>query len=218
MKVAHIEYGFSYPPVGGEQLRVNEVCQLLLRKFDIKLFYPSTRKVKEIPPFENESFEYVHKETRKGRIFWREKRIVEQIENKLKRFNPDIIHHHFGSMPSLINAVIAGKGICVPQVATFHQFWPLCYRGTYWDFEGRVCNDKNVCGKCMLTLPCISKLMNYRWQKIVKCLLSSIAHFITYSKFMKEKMERAGVEKDNISVIPYGVDFQNIPGEKFKRQ
>ena len=219
-RIAHIEYGFTYPPFGGEQLRVSKVCGFLLEKFDIKLFYPSSREafIKDKPDFEIEKFEYKYKESKQKRLFWKEKKSINNISIKLKEYKPDIIHHHFGAMPTLINVVIAGKKIEIPQMVTFHQFWPLCYRGIYWDFNGNVCNKENVCGRCMLTIPLIDKLMNLRWRKTVKWILSSINHCVTYSKFMKKKLYEAGIKDDEISVIPYGVDFENVPSENFKRE
>ena len=218
MKVAHIEYGFSYPPVGGEQNRVAKVCEYLSKRFELKLFYPSMRNVEKKLPFSIENFEFEYKKGKKARIFWEDKKLIKNIEKKLKKFAPDIIHHHFGAMPSLINAVIAGNELNIPQVVTFHQFWPLCYRGTYWDFKGNVCEQKNICGKCMLTIPLINRFMDVRWRKVVKWLLDSIDYFITYSKFMKRKLIDAGVDKEKISVILYGVDFENIPNEDFERE
>lgn len=220
MKIAHIEYGFNHPPQGGEQLRVVRVCGFLSKRFDLKLFYPSAREVnvKENPSFEIESFEYEYKESKKKRVFWKDENSIKNISIKLRNYKPDIIHHHFGTMPTLINAVIAGNRFDIPQTVTFHQFWPLCYRGTYWDFEGNVCNEKKVCGRCMLTIPVVNRFMDMRWRKTVKWLLSSINHFITYSNFMREKLLETGVIDDKVSVIPYGVNFENVPSKNYNRE
>jgi|GEM_PF-4738839 len=218
MKIAHIEYGFSFPPVGGEQLRVTKVCELLSKRFEIKLFYPSIRNVERKPGFKTESFEFEYRAKRKERVFWKDKQLVKDISRKLKELASGIIHHHFGAMPSLINTVIAGNELNIPQVVTFHQFWPLCYRGTYWDFDGKVCVDKNVCGRCMLTIPLVNRVLDLRWGKTVQWVFVSINHFITYSDFMRKKLVDFGIEENSISVIPYGVDFENVAKEDFKRE
>ncbi len=218
MKIAHIDYGFNFPPLGGEQFRVSRVCRYLSKRINLKLFYPSGRKIIEKPSFKIESFEYEFQKSRKKRVFWKDEKSIKNISVNLMDYKPDIIHHHFGAMPTLINAVIAGNRLDIPQVVTFHQFWPLCYRGTYWDFEGNVCNERNVCGRCILTIPLVNKLMDLRWRKTIKWILSSINHCISYSNFMKKKLIKAGVKKENISVIPYGVDFENVPPENFKRE
>ncbi len=176
------------------------------------------REIKEKTCFEIDSFEYEHQIGRMSRVFWKDKKLTKNITDKLKDFKPAVIHHHFGAMPTLINSIIAGNELRIPQIVTFHQFWPLCYRGTYWDFDGNVCRDRNICGRCILTIPVIDKLMDMRWKKTVDWIFSSISHFITYSKFMKEKLEKVGVEKENVSVIPYGVDFENIPSGNSKRE
>ena len=218
MRIAHIEYGFTFPPLGGEQVRVNKVCGCLSKRFETKLFYPSIREIKEKPFFEVENFDFEYEDRKIGRVLWKDNQLVKNISKKLEGFAPNIVHHHFGAMPSLINAVIAGNELRIPQVVTFHQFWPLCYRGTYWDFDGNVCSERNVCGRCMLTILLIDRIMDMRWRKTVQWILNSISHFVTYSKFMKEKLIKAGVNKERISVIPYGVDFENVPQENFERE
>ena len=220
IKIAHIEYGFSYPPLGGEQVRVTRVCELLSKRVNTKLFYPSFREISinNKPPFKIEGFRYECRKSKRKRVFWKDEKNIKNISIKLKEYKPDIIHHHFGAMATLINAVIAGKKIEIPQMVTFHQFFPLCYRGTYWDFDGNVCNERSVCGRCMLTIPFVNKLMDLRWRKTVKWILCSINHCITYSKFMKKKLIEEGVMDSKISVIPYGVDFGNVPAENFKRE
>jgi len=204
--------------LGGEQARVSRVCENLSKRFELKLFYPSIRKIEVRPFFETENFEYENRGSKKERVFWKDIQLVNNISNKLKKFNPDIIHHHFGAMPTLINSVIAGNELKIPQVSTFHQFWPLCYRGSYWDFDGNVCSERNVCGRCMLSIPIINKLLDLRWKKTVQWILNSVNHFITYSKFMKEKLIKTGVNKERISVIPYGVDFENVSSKNQKRE
>jgi glycosyltransferase involved in cell wall biosynthesis len=220
MKVLHIEYGFSYPPIGGEQIRTSRVCDILSKKININLLYPSTRMkyINEKPHFSIEEFNYTQWGSKGVRVLWKNNPLIAEIKRKLYREKPAIIHHHFGTMPSLINAVLAGSAIARPQIATYHQFWPLCYRGSYWDFEGNVCSEKNLCGECILTVPLVKKVLSQRWIRMAKTVLGEINYHIPYSEFMKEKLKRNGVDEDKITVIPFGVDFDKIQSGKVKKK
>jgi len=70
----------------------------------------------------------------------------------------------------------------------------------------------------MLTILLIDRIMDMRWRKTVKWVLESINHFITYSQFMRNKLINAGTCQETISVIPYGVDFENIPTINYERE
>jgi glycosyltransferase involved in cell wall biosynthesis len=56
-----------------------------------------------------------------------------------------------------------------------------------------------------------------RWERMAKVIFASINHFISYSEFLKSKLIKAGVHESNITVIPYGVDYENIDLKKGRR-
>lgn len=213
MRIAHIDFGYTYPATGGEQLRVDSVCNILMKRYKIGVFFPLARKemILKRPNYQTAWLNYEYNGSKRGRIFPENNKVTHNIQTAIKAFDADIVHHHFGTMQSLINAILAGKRLRIPQVVTYHQFWPLCYRGSYWDFERNVCEDKNLCGECMLTIPLVKKVLSQRWKRMAKVILEEISYHVSYSGFMKAKLEKAGVEEEKISVIPFGVDFENIP-------
>lgn len=223
MRILHIEFGFDFPPPGGEQKRVFEECRRLSQTEEVLLVYDSLSRDRENTkkefdqgriPFKTIGVNINQKIFRPGRwnfvrnlLFPIRRKEAGPIKEIIRNFNPDIVHiHSSGGGIALSYAIYAAKTLNIPTVMMMHNHWPFCAAIGYFDFkQKKYCGIDEVCGKCISDRykPVVSFL--YR-NRLVKYVLKNIDHFIGYTDFTKFLLIKAGVSSRNVTIIPPGVE------------
>ena len=125
----------------------------------------------------------------------------------LDEFRPDIIHaHNLMGLSLRLPALAADRGI--RTIVTLHDFWGICLRNTLMRPDGSMCQDTSACRQCLpanegpdaVNLP-----MRLR-KDAIELALSSVAAFVSPSRFLAERYLAWGLPASRMNVIPNGID------------
>jgi len=148
---------------------------------------------------------------------------VDDLFNRLlEDFSPDIAHFHniSGLSVGLPNMARRRK---VRTVLTLHDYWGICHKNTLITEDGLICENFGECRKCQ---PFIS---GERWTNLpsrmrkdyIALQLRDMDAVISPSAYLAKTYERAGLFRDQIRVVPYGVDiarFRKVGQKKNRKE
>jgi len=134
-----------------------------------------------------------------------------EIKNKIKEFEPDIVHFHNISYVLTPSVYQACKDEGIPVIQSLHNFRPLCLNALLLR-EGKICEDcpknKNfisgVLNKCyknsfMVSLYIAFIFTIYKGRRIWS---SKVTFYIAATEFVKKKYAEYGFDKDKFFVKP----------------
>ena len=136
------------------------------------------------------------------------KKQLESLKCFIKDFSPDVIHHHFGALNRMLEGVMGGRNLGIPQVATFHVSWPFCIYGTYFNYHKKSpCVEKKVCAECIssrskMSSRVFSAIYSYT---VARKVFSSIDHYICYTPYHQHILENLEIDASKITVLPPGI-------------
>lgn len=131
------------------------------------------------------------------------------MEKAIKEFNPDIIHLNNFQRQLSSSVVLMAQKYNVPIVYTAHDLQAICPAIVMLDNENKICSDctnhkylncikKNCCkGSKLKSVLGVLEAYYYKHKKVYENM-----HIITPSKFLSVKLEKHGLNKKNITVIP----------------
>lgn len=136
------------------------------------------------------------------------RRLVEQAEQRIKNFRPDVIHLH-NAYPALGPAIhLAARKQGIPLVMTVHNYRLRCPNG-YMFTEGQICgrciggNHLNaVVHHCFPERKQAAAYAASLWlHRFVFSLERDVTRFICPSRFMQAQLVKWGIEEDRTTVI-----------------
>jgi len=128
-------------------------------------------------------------------VFGKSVYIDRKVKSIIEGVKPDVINHHnlAGYGPSILRYE-------APNVLyTAHDYWLICPMNILMKRSGEICEQNFNCALCSLLFKRPVQLWRYR--KNIKNFLDNIDFIIAPSNFLKEKLERTGINKD-IKVMP----------------
>jgi glycosyltransferase involved in cell wall biosynthesis len=141
-----------------------------------------------------------------------------QVTNLLREFQPDVMHAH-NLYPLLSPSVLAaGRRAGVPVVYSVHSQILTC--PTWYNvYDGRLCERcfggreyscilQNCRGNLFESVAYAARSASARKLGLIA---KNVTLMITGSEFMRDRLSRAGYERERIAVIPNKVDAPSAP-------
>lgn len=132
----------------------------------------------------------------------------------LLRVAPDVVHFHnlAGLSIQMIHAA-ANRGL--PVVMTLHDYWGICVRNTLVRSDGSPCDGPGLaCAVCVPprnhALPWSTSMRNTRLAEA----LSRVSLFLSPSRYLAGRYVSAGLPRERIRHLPYGVDLTRFHPER----
>ncbi len=156
-----------------------------------------------------------------GKLFKRPYDLIAYKEgyNLLKKIKPNIVHlHNFGGIG--FGIILAAKKLRIPVVFSVYNYWCFCPNQTLvkkdnsncYAFHGKWCND------CLDNKRFLQKFMiNKRKLMFDKYLFKNVDKFIALSKFEAELLNKYGVSKEKISIVPLSIEKKELKKEKIEK-
>lgn len=137
----------------------------------------------------------------------------------LKRMKPDILHLHRFNLLSF-SVVQSARRLGIPTLVTIYDYWSMCPRGMLLDKGGEVCQrfQGPSCIGCY-EFGKFRSLQNFflaRRKRTFDFFLKRIEAFIVLSSSSSHILQRYGIDKEKIHVIPQAFSFPKIDIKKSK--
>ncbi len=125
-------------------------------------------------------------------------------------FAPDVVHFH-----NLVGLSVRLVDLCqalgVPTVMTLHDYWAICFKNTMIRNDGSVCRHGGFdCLGCQETVAA-GRLMPtpVRNAQILRSIVR-VDQLVAPSQYMMERYVDAGVSRERVAVIKYGIDVNRF--------
>ncbi|APG89199.1 glycosyl transferase (plasmid) [Sinorhizobium americanum CCGM7] len=139
--------------------------------------------------------------------------IVPDLEELLRDFRPDVVHiHHLlllgAEFPHIVRRTLPDCRI----VMTLHDYYPICHHdGLMVRTSGKeLCHKASAdrCHACFKDIPLDRFTLR---EQHLKALLRTVDHFVSPSRFLRQRFIEWGLAAELISVIPNGIPVRAAP-------
>lgn len=125
-------------------------------------------------------------------------------------FAPEVVHFH-----NLVGLSVRLIDICralgVPTVMTLHDYWAICFKNTMIKNDGRVCQQSGFdCLGCQETVAAGRVLPTPVRNAWILRSIAHLDHLIVPSHYMTDRYVEAGLSRERIAVIKYGIDVNRF--------
>lgn len=120
----------------------------------------------------------------------------------LRKFRPDVVHlHHYVHIGIDIAALIKQTLPKAKVVLTLHEYLAICMNnGQMLTKQGELCSGATP-SRCTLCFPHLSQEQFFMRSLSIKASFSWVDHFLSPSKFLRQKYIEWGLPESSISVI-----------------
>ncbi len=127
-------------------------------------------------------------------------RLEEIVRAVMTRFRPDVVHvHHFAFWGVELFEILKRYGARV--VFTMHEFIPICHRqGQMLKTNGRLCTVSSS-AECAACFPAHTPGQFFLREKMFKAFMAHVDHFVSPSRFLKDRFVAWGLAPERVSVI-----------------
>jgi glycosyltransferase involved in cell wall biosynthesis len=135
------------------------------------------------------------------------KAVEAQFKTVLDQFCPDVVHVHnlIGLSAGILHAA---KTRGIRTVATLHDSWGVCYKGTLIKREFEVCEDHLRCAECMAYVPNGGKGFPIQMRQGYLALqLGDVDAFISPSRFLANRYIQTGFPASLMNVVANGLNL-----------
>lgn len=137
--------------------------------------------------------------------------VNEHFNRLLDDFSPDVVHFHnlMGLSAALIH-LATQKGI--KTVLTLHDHWGFCFKNTLVKREEEICHDYSQCEECMPFIhdEDMRSLPIFMRKDFLAMQFFEVDAFICPSRYLAEAYIKAGMPKEKLKVIGYGIDVERF--------
>jgi glycosyltransferase involved in cell wall biosynthesis len=108
----------------------------------------------------------------------------------------------------MVESIIVGRKMGIPQVATFHVSWPFCIHGTFYNYSRKLsCLNKILCGECIThRSKVLSQMISTIYcNTIARRVLNAIDHYVCSTPYHLELLKSLGIDGSQATILPPGI-------------
>jgi len=217
-----------YPPnfIGGAELIAHQQALALTKLgHEVQIFTGDTQVAGERYSYHEELYENlkVHRirliniDYDPNYICFSHQEVEKHFIQLSRKFCPDIIHFH-NIIGLSVTILRIAKELNIKTILTLHDYWGFCLKNTMMKREKITCGDYSRCEECQSV---INDGMNRRIpirlrQNYFKLMIDQVDFFISPSQFLAEMYLAAGINKERMTIIWNGIDFDYFDAIKKK--